>query len=372
MERGKIILAGGEISAKNNPIYEKFLASCGNETAQVAIVSAASCNPQKSFGDFSNVLFLYGLKENQIAHISLNNSLLKTEISLLNKCNLIWFVGGDQNKLYSALMNNQKVLYAIKLLHNKGVTIAGTSAGAAILTKTMIGGGSSYCALLGVKNTHNIYTDESEFGGLLLSDGIGFIHKIIADQHFNAKGRIGRLAVVITMNPNYLGVGIDEDTAILVDLANSTFEVIGRNGVTILGAKREVSNSDLMKIENIKLHYLSEYDMFDYENRRVLVHQSKRLTTGNEFFTKHQTIASGVANANNSLIDLLSYGLIDNKLSNEVRSFCFEAENVGFELVFTKDSFSEGYFSKINGLERYSIKNVLMSIYPVNVKIDRR
>jgi cyanophycinase len=108
----------------------------------------------------------------------------------------------------------------------------------------------------------------------MLAPGLGFIRGIIVDQHFAERGRIGRLLGAVSQNPRILGVGIDENTAVIVD-RDRWFRIIGEGGVTILDAG-ESSYSNLtdeqsdraLSVYDVKLHMLSQSDAFDLTTRR--------------------------------------------------------------------------------------------------------
>jgi cyanophycinase len=180
-------------------------------------------------------------------------------LKILRDTDTIFFTGGDQLKITSQL-GMTPVCDRLQEIYESGGTIAGTSAGASVMSTTMMVGG----------------TDESTMRlgeGIQLAPGLGFIDDMIIDQHFSERGRIGRLIGAVAQNPRSLGVGIDENTAIVVEQDNR-FSVIGAGGVCVLdGTEMTYSNiSDeeserALSVFDMKMHALSQGDRFNLNTR---------------------------------------------------------------------------------------------------------
>ncbi|MEL7228102.1 MAG: cyanophycinase, partial [Cyanobacteria bacterium J06576_12] len=152
-------------------------------------------------------------------------------------------------------------------LDAKGLVIAGTSAGAAIMGVDMIAGGSS---------------GESPNQALVdLTNGLGFVPELLVDQHFHNRNRMARLLSAIAAHPNRLGVGIDEDTCMaLAD--DGTFQVLGKGTITIVDpgslthTNYATTNQDSpLNLHNLKVHVLKKGDCYDYKKRAVLQYQTQ-------------------------------------------------------------------------------------------------
>jgi cyanophycinase len=156
-------------------------------------------------------------------------------------------------------------------MFTKGRMIVGTSAGAAAMPETMLVGGPS---------------DKSgEVSTLAMAPGLGLISGVAIDSHFAERGRMGRLLGVVAQNPRNLGLGIDEDTAIVVE-GNEQFRVIGSGAVYVVdGAEisysslSETSPEGIISIYDVKLHVLGNGDRFDLTNRRPVVVKEVELKT---------------------------------------------------------------------------------------------
>ena len=178
----------------------------------------------------------------------------KENIDLINDASSLFFTGGDQLRITS-MIGGTPVYDAIKNLCINGGLIAGTSAGASVMSDTMIVEGED---------------DESPHKCTLkMSPGLGLVNSIIIDQHFAQRGRIGRLLTAIAQNPEVLGIGIDEDTAIVVS-DKGTAEVIGSGAVYFIdGSSISYSNvseqysDEILSIFNVKIHVLKEGNRFN-------------------------------------------------------------------------------------------------------------
>jgi cyanophycinase len=157
--------------------------------------------------------------------------------------------------------------------HNKGMMIAGTSAGAAAMPTTMIIDGDN---------------DKSgRISGLAMAPGLGLLDHVVIDSHFAERGRMGRLLGAVVQHPANLGVGIDENTAILVE-RDKHFYVIGEGAVYVVdGSKISYSSlsekkpEGIITIHDVILHTLGREDCFDLQERRpVILRQAQRELMG--------------------------------------------------------------------------------------------
>ena len=188
----------------------------------------------------------------------------RTFVKKLNDVDLIFLVGGDQLRLTS-ILGGSKILEAIKKRLDSGVLIVGTSAGAAVFSDTMIYEGKSEEGLIK--------------GSVLLTSGFGFVEDIIFDTHFIARGRIGRMIQIVTMNPTCFGVGLAEDSGVVLK-GDGSLEVIGTGEVIIVDGS-DIAHSNVMDIEpggsiaveNIRIHSLVSGYGYDFKKRQFLTPQ---------------------------------------------------------------------------------------------------
>lgn len=187
-------------------------------------------------------------------------------LSQLTDCNIVFFSGGDQNRLTKDLLNT-KLLTMIKLIYQKGGVISGTSAGAAVMSRIMITG----------DETKNKDTDNPfcliEAGNVVTAEGFSFLETAIIDQHFIKRKRLNRLISLVIENPSNLGIGIDESTAIVV-YPYQVFEVIGESQVIVFDASkskgRMKNEKDKLGASHILMHVLLPGQKFDLKKRKVI------------------------------------------------------------------------------------------------------
>jgi len=230
----------------------------GSETVEV--IPTASSIPRTVAEDYVKAFGKLGIKTVNVMDVQdrADAETVKA-MNILEDATAVYFTGGDQLKITSQIGDTPAFSRIEEIFVNGGV-IAGTSAGASVMTDTMLIGGAS-------EQSHRI--DEN----LRLAAGFGFAKDMVIDQHFAERGRINRLLAVVGQNPRVIGIGIDEDTAI--ELKPSVrFGVIGSGGVTILDG-RDVSYSNLaereaeatMSLFGMRLHLLSQGDTFELKRR---------------------------------------------------------------------------------------------------------
>ncbi|TCT06822.1 cyanophycinase [Aquabacter spiritensis] len=183
----------------------------------------------------------------------------------------VYFTGGNQATIIESLAPGgieSPVLAAIRAANAAGGLIAGSSAGAAIMSKVMIVGGTSLDAMV------NGVTDDPERPGMLLGEGLDFFPYGIVDQHFIKRGRLGRLIVAMARSGVQRGFGIDENTALFVDGRRG--RVIGEYGAFVLDMSQAVFDARGRTFEDIRLSYLDTGDEIDFGRMRVTAGPGKR------------------------------------------------------------------------------------------------
>lgn len=170
----------------------------------------------------------------------------------------VFFTGGDQLRI-SSQIGDTPVERRILEMHRNGGVIAGTSAGASVMSETMLVKGPS--------------AESYRIGELHMAPGLGLMRHVIIDQHFAERGRYGRLLGAVAHNPRLLGVGVDEDTALLV--RGDEGRVLGAGAVYVVDGE-EASHSNIaearadraLSIFDVRMHVLSSGDRFDFASRR--------------------------------------------------------------------------------------------------------
>ena len=173
------------------------------------------------------------------------------------------FSGGDQSRIAAIIGNTQLHDLMADKFANENFVIAGTSAGAMAMANEMIAGGSSKEAMLK--------------GAVILRKGLGFIPKLIIDTHFIRRGRFGRLAEAIAIYPKLIGIGLAEDTGLVIKNCNE-FKVIGSGMVIVFdgtslthNAHEQLKEGTPMSISNLNTHILANGDRFTLNERNISV-----------------------------------------------------------------------------------------------------
>jgi cyanophycinase len=252
---GNLIIIGGAEDKKGDKEILKKVAEFVNKEDMILIATVATEYPEKSFEKYYKVFSGLGIKRIEKLDISSReDACSRKNIDLIKKCNLLFFTGGDQLRITS-ILGGTPVYDALKEICSEGKVIAGTSAGASVMSHTMIVQGED--------------EESPRKCTLKMSPGLGLIDSVIIDQHFAQRGRIGRLLTAVAQNPEVLGIGIDEDTAIVVSDVGIA-EVIGSGAVYFLDGTSiiysnvsEQYSDEVLSMFNIKLHVLKEGNKFD-------------------------------------------------------------------------------------------------------------
>lgn len=263
--RGHLVLIGGaEDKVYSKTILQDFFQLAGGENADIIVLPTASNS--SDVGEVYAKIFSEWGASSRVLRIDTRADADSTDnVHQLRTATGIFLTGGDQLKITSTLGGSEVAKAIFKSCFDKGVVIGGTSAGAAAMSSHMI--------ISGTKGSI------PRRGMLEMAPGLGLLNWMIVDQHFAQRERIGRLLSAVARNPALLGVGIDEDTAVIV--SEQMLEVIGSGTVTIVdGAKVEYTNVHQLTnpkpvvLVNVILHVLSNGFHYDMQNRRVLLPNS--------------------------------------------------------------------------------------------------
>lgn len=266
--QGKLVIIGGaEDKEADCVILRRFVELAGGKDAVIGVITTATEYPGEA-GDQYRLLFLdLGAKQVEILFIVKRDDASDPRIlDQLALCSGIFFTGGDQLRITS-ILGGSKIDEAIRQAYRRGVVIAGTSAGASVMSNTMIVEGDD--------------VDTAKKCTLNMAHGMGLLEEVVIDQHFAQRGRINRLLTAVAQNPYVLGVGIDEDTAIIVSPA-ATFEVIGSQTVTVVDGRyvkytnvSESAPNEPLALSNVILHILPTGYSFDLRLREPFLSRTR-------------------------------------------------------------------------------------------------
>lgn len=262
LEGNLIIIGGAEDKKEEKNILKEVVSKLNSVGEELLIATVATMLPEEVGNEYREIFKGLGVKNINILDIKQRKDAYEeNNVKLLRSASLVFFTGGDQLKITS-LLGGTPLYKEIKESYENGCIYVGTSAGASVMSDTMI-----------VKGTD----DESPRKCTLkMAPGLGLIKGVIVDQHFAQRGRIGRLLTGIAQNPESLGIGIDEDTAILVN-SNGEFQVIGSGAVYVIDGfsishtnVSEQHPDEILSMFDVKIHVLKNTDRFNLNTRRPL------------------------------------------------------------------------------------------------------
>jgi cyanophycinase len=245
--RGHLVIIGGaEDRQQDRVILRRFLSLSGGNNARIKFITAASGFPDATWASYQAVFADLGATDCELVPLLTRDDAAKPKVvQQLAEADGIFMTGGDQNRLMECLWESPAAQAMHRAFHVNGACIAGTSAGAAVMSRQMLAQGS--------------VTPNPEKDVVQMDIGLGFI--AIIDQHFSQRQRLSRLLSALAQRPDLLGVGIDEDTALVIERGVS-IEVVGRGAVTLVDPRKMHSNFDLVQPEDklemlgLQLHLL--------------------------------------------------------------------------------------------------------------------
>jgi cyanophycinase len=230
--RGWIIPIGGSENKENDRrILERFVRVSGGQDADIVVIPTAS-RMHETGSRYEQVFRDIGADRVTVMDFDTRRDCHEAgRLERLNEASGIFFTGGNQLRL-TTLLGGTPVAKLIRARNAHGVTVGGTSAGASILSEHMIAAGDEGSSLIA--------------GSVRLAPGLGLTNRIIIDQHFRERDRLGRLLTALAYNPFAVGIGLDEDTAAFIS-PDDIVEVEGTGGVTILDGS-DVTYSSIDKV----------------------------------------------------------------------------------------------------------------------------
>ena len=258
-----LVIGGAEDKYNERRILKKFLSLAGDEKADVLIVPVASDFPEFAADVYTQAFRNLGIAHPRVLRATSRQDIVNADVDkLLDGVTGIFMTGGDQMRLVSLLGGTKLAEKIRKMVRETDVVLAGTSAGAAAMSTSMI--------VRGEPSSH------PHKNAVRLSPGLGFLKNIIIDQHFSERGRISRLITAVSFNPYNLGIGIDENTAIILD-GKGILEVYGQGSTTIVDGSQisfneiaEVADNEAFSICGVQFHVLRDGLVYNYLDRHPI------------------------------------------------------------------------------------------------------
>ncbi len=254
-----LVIGGAEDKYNERRILRKFLELAGKDGGEtgVLIVPVASDFPEFAADIYVQAFRRLGIANPKVLRATSRQDVFEADAeALFDGVDGIFVTGGDQMRLVSILGGTKFAQELSNKVAETNVVLAGTSAGAAGMSTSMIVRGEA--------------TPHPHKNSVRLSPGLGFLKNIIIDQHFTERGRISRLITAVSYNPYNLGIGIDENTAIILD-SEGVLEVFGDGSITIVDGSQisyneiaEVDDFQSFSVCGVQLHILGDGLIYDY------------------------------------------------------------------------------------------------------------
>ncbi|UQZ35577.1 cyanophycinase [Paenibacillus sp. PK3_47] len=262
--RGELLIIGGkEDKQGDKEILRHFNGMAGGKGAVIGILTTATKLPQEVGDEYAGIFRGLGAKAVELFHLDTRESAEQPEIlERLKHCTGVFITGGDQVRLTSILGGTAFYDELRKRWQDEGLPLGGTSAGAAVMSCHMI---------MSAVETEEEYIVE-------MGAGFCFVDDVIIDQHFSQRARFNRLMTAIAHNPQIMGVGIDENTAIWVRDNGDRFSVLGEHSVTVFDGKKleytdtagQGSHTNIT-VSGIRMHSLASGYHFDLKHRELIM-----------------------------------------------------------------------------------------------------
>lgn len=256
---GTLVVIGGAENQDGEPAILKWVAD-RVDGGLLVVLTCATEDPEDAWERYRSIFSRLGVRNLEHVDVRDRAQALDEDLSRrIDDADVVFFTGGDQLRITSHI-GDTPVFRRIRDMLSRGGVIAGTSAGATVMSETMLVAGTS-------SNTPRLGDVPR------MAPGLGFLDDVIVDMHFSERGRIGRLLGAVAQNPRILGVGIDEDTAMVVQAG--CVDVIGSGAVWFVDGVRahgsnvaEAQEDDTLAIEDVTLHVLNAGRRFDLAQRR--------------------------------------------------------------------------------------------------------
>jgi len=256
-----IIIGGGERKDDQRRVLGEVAKHAG--AGKLVVATVATEKPGETWEEYRQIFKELGVRRVEHLDVQLREQAKSQDrVKAVAGASVIFFTGGDQLKITSQL-GDSPVYQILEEIYAQGGTIAGTSAGASVMSETMLIAGDG-------EKSHQV-------GKLLgMAPGLGLIQNMVIDQHFAERGRLGRLLGAVAQNPRQIGIGLDENTAIVVHDQKS-FDVVGAGAVYVIDGstssysnlgEREQERDQTMSLFDVKIHVLSEGNRFNLRDRR--------------------------------------------------------------------------------------------------------
>jgi len=377
---GTAIVIGGALKTDNDAVWQRIVDEAGGAGARIAVFATAAANPERSAGQIVSVLNRHGANAEHIPvaprlkdvdlQARLNDPALIAKVAASKA---VFFAGGAQELIVDTLQPGGQptaMLKAIRQVFDGGGVVAGTSAGAAIMSRMMFRDAQDNMQIL-----KGQWREKREY-----DRGLGFVGSdLFVDQHFLKRGRIGRMLPAMRSFGYTLGIGVEENSAIVVK--GPSVEVIGARGALLVDLSAATSDPKL-PVFNLRGAVLSYLDRGDRHNLKTGVstpaahklREAKIDPAASDYKPYLQSDGYFLDILGDSTITTAMAQLLDSPLP-EVRGLAYRARpregdsapDIGFEFRLYKGPGLVGWFSGALGGEDYTVLKARLDVIPVRM-----
>ncbi len=385
---GIVVPMGGAIRSDNEAVRQRLVDLAGGPGARFVVIPTSSAYPDKTGADAAQELRRRGAQVEllKIAPRWPGETLESARRAAADPANVakiraatgVYFTGGAQ-EYYADVLNPDgvasPVLLAVRALQARGGVIAGTSAGAAIMSSVMFRD-----ALNPVQVLKGVMREGRE-----IERGLGFVgDQLFIDQHFLKRGRVGRMLALMLAKGYKLGLGVDENTAAIIH--GSEIEIVGATGGLLLDLREATQESGPVNVHNVRISYLDNGDRYDLAKSQGRVLTAKQARGELKF--RQPGFAPELENIRPVYTDILGENTILRALtqlvdgpSDQVTGIAFDlpqvgpvavidpAPELGFEFVLRRDERTHGWDSAGLDGNDYSIFDARLDVRPVRLKV---
>lgn len=378
--RGSLVIIGGSERFDHREYWDEIVELAGGPGARIAVFPTASGDPVKKGGWVISALNKAGADAFLVPvawkHVAKDPQTAVSDPDLVapvQEATGIFLIGGEQDKIVKALYTPEgeqtPMLQAIWEVYRKGGVIAGTSAGAAVMSRIMYRDAESVLDTM-IKGVH---------WGKEIDRGLGFLHPDwFVDQHLFARGRFARTLVAMQNQGFKYGIGVEENSAVIVTNRKDV-RVIGYKGALVMDLSRAEHDPTLgrFNLKNARLTYLDRGDRFDLETLEVTPSQEKlddeKLDPKSPDYRpglRRPLFANDIL-GNTTVIDLM--GTLMESVSPVALGLAFDGHAAkrepvdGFEFKFTRDDESVAWYTELFGGDDYTVVNIRLDIRPIRI-----
>jgi cyanophycinase len=378
--KGSLVIIGGSLRFGDKEVWSRIVQLAGGEGPRIAVFPTASDEPQKEGQRVVEVFQSLGARpfvvpvavqkaERDYREAAADPAL----VAAVAEADGVFFIGGEQARITRALYTeegqNTPVLDAVWQVYRRGGVIAGTSAGAAIMSRVMCRDAPNVLHTL----LHGVTM------GREIDRGLGFVDQSwFVEQHTLTRGRFARALAIMHSQGFKYGIGVDDNTALVIRNGKD-LEVIGYKGALVMDLSEARQNPEIsgFNLKNVKLTYIDHGDSFNLQTLELspspLKHADRKIDPNHESFLPYykDNLFFNDILANTTVTDLLAKLL--EHTTGEAIGLAFDgfrARNEptrGFEFRFYRDKDTVGWHTDARGGEDYTIANVHLDIRPIEI-----